>query len=228
MQGSARAGYPDSRGNGPRCLASGKHRLQASWRAAPAQLVSSLVLSWNTRLIIISERSRFRRIYSFLEIPACLSVISRNIQGEEVLQHQERLPKQVCLPISSCVPRTASSFILMYVSLGIPILVRAGIRGHSLTGIQQNVRDRMSPPRQSCFGALYHPSSSAYLVMAASSPASVLISDWRATETRSAPWESMSFMRSKVVMELLAISTRGHAFRICRSFAVPKSIRSTW
>src|SRR5208337_2308073 len=58
----------------------------------------------------------------------------------------------------------------------------------------------MSPPRQSCFGALYHPSSSAYLVMAASSPASVLISDWRATETRSAPWESMSFMRSKVVM----------------------------
>jgi len=66
-----------------------------------------------TRFMIVSERSRFRRIYSFGLILCCFKVMFRNMQGEEFLQQNARLPKQVWLPCSRGVPRTESSFSRM-------------------------------------------------------------------------------------------------------------------
>src|SRR5690606_24348538 len=148
--------------------------------------------------------SRFFRMYSLLVRPACRIVRSRNMQGEESLQHQARLPKQVCFPSARGVSLTYSCFSFMYSSLVTPAFSRVGIRGQFLTGMQQNARERRSPPLQSCFGELYQPCSSAYRDMAASRPPSVRSSAFRASETMSAPWESISFIRSKVCMELFA------------------------
>src|SRR5512137_725536 len=226
MLKNVRAGSRNSHDIGLRFPALGKRRLQASLRVVPGQPVSSEGTSWNTRLIIVSERSRFSRIYSCFESPSCLMVMSRNMQGDDVLQHQARLPKQVWFPFLRGVSRTVSSFNRMYSSFGRCIRESVGIRGHSLTGMQQNARARISPPLHSCLGELYHPSSMAYRVIAASRPESVRISDFRARDTMSAPCESISRILSKVFMELFAISTSGQLLRIWRSFGAPKSIRS--
>src|SRR5512136_1145246 len=121
MRENVRAVYQGNHDSGRRFLVSGRHKLPASSQAAPVQLLSSEGMSWNTQLIIVSESSRFMRIYSFFEMFCCFNVISRNIQGEDVLQHQARLPKQVCLPSSRGVPFTVSSFNRIYSSFGRPI-----------------------------------------------------------------------------------------------------------
>src|SRR5512136_50931 len=179
----------------------------------------SLARDGKTRAMMARESSRFHCMYSFFDIPICSRVASRRRQGELALQHQAREPKQVYCPSWSGVPRTASFLKSTYSSRERPTFESVGWRGQSFTGRQQKVRARTSPPRQSCLGALYQPNSFAYRVMAASRPARVWLSEWRAREMRSAPWENISMTRSKDCMELFAMIRMGEAFRICRTLA---------
>src|SRR5665647_662609 len=108
------------------------------------------------------------------------------MHGDEDLQHQESEPKHVWPPPSRIVFWTASCLSARYRPRLMPIFSSVGRRGQDLTGMQQKASARTSPPRQSCLGELYQPCSSAYLVMAPSSPASVRSLAPRARETMSA------------------------------------------
>ena len=126
-------------------------------------------------------------------------VSSRNMQGEESLQHQARLPKQVCFPSERGV--SLDIFLLQF-NIFLPChaeLIKGGDEGAVLDRHAAEGEGTDVAPPADLFGRIVPAvfiGISGYGCIKAGRVC--VSSDFRASDTMSAPWDNISFIRSKV------------------------------
>ena len=99
-----------------------------------------------TSASVYRRAPRFRAYTLSLVSPACFRVISGTCKGEEILAAPGQAAKTGLFPLRERVFFTYSSFNADIFVAWHPEASRVGMSGHSLTGMQQKVRARMSPP----------------------------------------------------------------------------------